>query len=78
MDEISSKYMLPLGGMLTAVFILFKWGGPSFIDEFYLGTTKRLFSETTVKVLYFIASSVVGFIILNELIGYFTGTPLIG
>ena len=78
MDEISSKYMLPLGGMLTAVFILFKWGVPSFLDEFYLGTTKRLFSETTVKILYFIASSVVGFIILNELIGYFTGTPLIG
>ncbi len=78
MDEISSKYMLPLGGMLTAVFILFKWGVPSFLEEFYLGTTKRLFSETTVKILYFIASSVVGFIILNELIGYFTGTPLIG
>ena len=78
MDNLSSKYMLPLGGMLTAIFILVRWGIPNFLEEFYLGMTNRIFSNSTVKFLLTIASMVVGFIILNEVFDIFFGVPLIG
>ena len=75
---MSSKYMLPLGGMLTAIFILVRWRVPNFLEEFYLGMTQRVFSVSVVKILFTVASLVVGFIILNEIIGIIFGTPLIG
>jgi len=78
MDNLSSKYMLPLGGLLTALFILVRWGIPNFLEEFYLGMTNRIFSNSTVKFLLTIASIVVGFIILNEVFDIFFGIPLIG
>ncbi|SVA86292.1 uncharacterized protein METZ01_LOCUS139146, partial [marine metagenome] len=37
MDYLSSKYMLPIGGMLTAIFILKRWGVNQFMDEFKNG-----------------------------------------
>ncbi|SVB84529.1 uncharacterized protein METZ01_LOCUS237383, partial [marine metagenome] len=78
MDNLSSKYMLPLGGLLTALFILVRWEIPNFLEEFYLGMTNRIFSNSTVKFLLTIASMVVGFIILNEVFDIFFGVPLIG
>ena len=33
MDELSSKYMLPVGGFLTAIFVLKEWSVKSFISE---------------------------------------------
>ncbi len=78
MDALSSKYMLPLGGLLTACFILIRWGVPSFLEELYLGMTQRIFSISVVKILLTIASLVVGFIILNEVFDIFFGAPLIG
>ena len=78
MDALSSKYMLPLGGMLTAIFILVRWGVSNFLSELYLGMTKRVFSNSTVKTFLTIASLVVGFIILNEIFDIFFGSPLIG
>ena len=62
--------MLPLGGLLTALFILFKWKISNFLEEFYLGMTQRVFSITVVRIFFTIASIVVGFIILNEIIDY--------
>ena len=70
--------MLPLGGMLTAIFILVRWRVPNFLEEFYLGMTQRVFSISAVKILFTIASIVVGFIILNEIIDIFFGAPLFG
>lgn len=78
MDNLSSKYMLPLGGLLTACFILIRWGVPSFLEEFYLGMTQRIFSISVVKILFAFASFVVGLIILNEVFDIFFGVPLIG
>ena len=78
MDYLSAKYMLPIGGMLTAVFILNRWGVPNFLEEFFLGMTSRKLSIRSVKFLFAIASVVVGFIILNEIIDILFGEPLIG
>ena len=78
MDNLSSKYMLPLGGMLTAIFILVRWKVPNFLEEFYLGMTNRIFSISIIKTFLTIASLVVGFIILNEIFGILFGAPLIG
>ncbi|MBH49308.1 MAG: sodium-dependent transporter [Candidatus Marinimicrobia bacterium] len=78
MDNLSSKYMLPIGGMLTAVFILARWKIPKFLEEFHLGMTNTKFSVSTTKLLFLISSIVVGFIILNEIIEVLFGSPLIG
>jgi len=78
MDNLSSKYMLPIGGMLTAVFILSRWKIPKFLEEFHLGMTTAKFSVSTTKLLFLISSIVVGFIILNEIIEVLFGSPLIG
>ena len=37
LDYLSSKYMLPIGGMLTALFILKKWGINEFSSELMVG-----------------------------------------
>ena len=86
MDNLSSKYMLPIGGMLTAIFILYHIGTESFIKELKRGmkglnisidhSTK--FEYYFVKGLLLIASTVVGFIILNEIISLLTGSAIIG
>jgi len=78
MDNLSSKYMLPLGGMLTAIFILVRWGVPKFLEEFYLGMTTKMFSVNMVKILMLIASIVVGFIIINEIIEKLFSISLVG
>lgn len=78
MDYLSAKYMLPIGGMLTAVFIINRWGVPNFLEEFFLGMTSKKISVPAVKLLFVIASLVVGLIILNEIIEIFFGAPLIG
>ena len=33
LDKVSTKYMLPVGGLLTAIFVLVRWGIPSFMAE---------------------------------------------
>ena len=86
MDNLSSKYILPIGGMLTAIFILYHIGTESFIKELKRGmkglnisidhSTK--FEYYFVKGLLLIASTVVGFIILNEIISLLTGSAIIG
>ena len=78
MDNLSSKYMLPIGGMFTAIFIVYKWGIPSFLEEFGQQFVGEKEDAIIVRVLFITAALVVGFIILNEIIAMLTGSALIG
>ena len=78
MDYLSSKYMLPIGGMLTAIFVVFQWGIPNFLDEFQKGAKGKKINSNIVRVLLLISALVVGFIILNEIIAKISGKAIIG
>lgn len=78
LDYLSSKYMLPIGGMLTALFILLKWGVGDFVQELKIGMKDKRIDPLWFKVLYIISALVVGFIITNEIIEIITGSPIIG
>ena len=78
LDYLSSKYMLPIGGMLTAVFILYRWGIPNFIAEMVVGMDNPNVNPAFVRILFAVSATVVGFILLNEIIATITGTPIIG
>tara|TARA_B100000519_G_scaffold181489_1_gene173809 strand:- start:65 stop:937 length:873 start_codon:yes stop_codon:yes gene_type:complete len=78
MDNLSSKYMLPIGGMFTAIFILMKWTVPSFINEIGQTIIGKDEDETLVSNLCGIAAIIVGFIIINEVIAKITGNAIIG
>lgn len=70
LDELSSKYMLPIGGALTAIFILSKWGVDPFLAELKIGMEGIKIDwelVKTVSIILFIASTFfVGLILLNE------------
>ena len=78
MDYLSSKYMLPIGGMLTGVFVLMRWGIPNFISEMVIGMDNQNVNAVFVRILFVVSATVVGFILLNEIIASITGTPIIG
>ena len=78
MDNLSSKYMLPIGGMFTAIFILMKWTVPSFINEIGQTIIGKDEDKTLVSILCGIAAIIVGFIIINEIIAKITGNAIIG
>tara|TARA_B100001540_G_scaffold154536_1_gene136720 strand:+ start:1348 stop:2724 length:1377 start_codon:yes stop_codon:yes gene_type:complete len=78
MDYLSSKYMLPIGGMLTAIFIISKWGIKDYMIELKTGMNDTILKEGTVKVFLIIAASIVAFIIFNEIYFTATGKALIG
>jgi len=78
MDNLSSKYMLPFGGMMTAIFILARWGVPSFLSEFGGENLDSEKNRLIVTIFCFIAAGVAGFILLNELIETITGNAIIG
>jgi NSS family neurotransmitter:Na+ symporter len=78
LDYLSSKYMLPIGGMLTAVFVLYRWGIPNFVAEMVVGLDNQNVNPVFVRILFAISATVVGFILLNEIIASITGTPIIG
>ena len=78
MDNLSSKYMLPIGGMFTAIFIVYKWWIPAFLEEFGQQFVGEKEDGIIVSVLFITAALVVGFIILNEIIAILTGSALIG
>ena len=78
LDYLSSKYMLPIGGMLTALFILLKWGVSDFVQELKIGMENKRIDPLWFKVLFIISALVVGFIITNEIIEIITGSPIIG
>ncbi len=70
MDELSSKYMLPIGGALTAIFILNKWGVGAFLDEVKIGMESIKIDWKLVKTitnsLFIVSALIVCLIILNE------------
>ena len=69
--------MLPIGGMLTAIFILKKWGVNQFMDEIKSGMNKMTISKDLITILLGIAASIVGFIILIEIFDVLFGIKLI-
>ena len=78
MDYLSSKYMLPIGGMLTAIFVLKKWGVSNYLVELKNGMEGKNFSPQLVKAILTIAAAVVAFILLNEVYAEIFGKALIG
>ena len=78
MDYLSSKYMLPIGGMLTAIFVLKKWGISNYLAELKNGMEGKNVSPQLVKAILTIAAAVVAFIILNEVYAEIFGKALIG
>ncbi len=78
LDAASSKYMLPIGGLLTAIFIVYRWGLPKFLDEIMEGRVGKRPSTMMVKVIFIIAVVVVFYIIANEIVQVITGSPIIG
>ena len=76
MDYLSSKYMLPIGGMFMAIFILYRWGVPSFVSELEVGIKDYRIDHRIVGVLLYISASVVGFIILNEIADMIIGRSI--
>ena len=69
--------MLTIGGLLTAVFVLYKWGVSEFIRDLSKGMDKDI-DGGLVKILFSISAIVVGFILLNEIISLVTGSPIVG
>ena len=63
MDYLSSKYMLPIGGMLTAVFVLYRWGISNFIAEMVVGMDNQNVNPVFVRILFAVSATVVGFIL---------------
>ena len=78
MDYLSSKYMLPIGGMLTAIFILHKWGLKEYMVELRAGMDNISLPDNLVKIFLIIAAAVVAFIIFNEIYFTIAGKALIG
>lgn len=78
LDYLSSKYMLPIGGLFTALFVLTRWGIKDFIDELQSGMEKSELNPGIVRILFMVSAIVVGFILFNEVIDILTGNPIIG
>jgi len=78
LDNLSSKYMLPIGGMFTALFILSKWGVNNFIREINQKILSRNNDPMLVKILCAISALVVFFILVNEFVATLTGKAIIG
>jgi len=78
MDYLSSKYMLPIGGMLMAIFIIKRWSVDEFVKELHTGMSSTKISSQLVTILLSIGASIIGFIILNEIFDKLLGFPIIG
>ena len=80
LDELSSKYMLPIGGALTAIFILSKWGLEPFINELKIGMESAKLDLNLVKsisnILFIVSTIFVGLILLNEVFALLFGISL--
>ena len=78
LDNLSSKYMLPIGGMFTALFILSKWG----VNNFILEINQKILGEDKdtmlIKTLCVLSALVVFFILINELVSTITGKAILG
>tara|TARA_Y100000817_G_scaffold30402_1_gene21221 strand:- start:2700 stop:4073 length:1374 start_codon:yes stop_codon:yes gene_type:complete len=78
MDELSSKYMLPIGGLLVSLFIIFEFKISNFIDEINKNNSFLRLNKTFTLIIFTISSIVVGYILINEVYFLITGSSLIG
>ena len=78
MDELSSKYMLPIGGLLVSLFIIFEFKISNFIDEINKNNSFLRLNKTFTLIIFTISSIVVGYILINEVYILITGSSLIG
>ena len=78
MDNLSGKYMLPIGGMLTAIFVIRKLGIKNYMSELAVGSNNNNLNPTIIKAFLVVAAAVVAFIIFNEFYALFTGQALVG
>ena len=78
MDNLSSKYMLPIGGMFTALFILYQWGVNEFINEINQKILGEREDAILVKTLCAVSAIGVFFILINEFVAPITGNAIIG
>tara|TARA_B100000902_G_scaffold14230_1_gene17258 strand:+ start:1921 stop:3315 length:1395 start_codon:yes stop_codon:yes gene_type:complete len=78
MDNLSGKYMLPIGGMLTAIFVIRKLGINNYMSELAVGSNNNNLNPTIIKAFLVVAAAVVAFIIFNEFYALFTGQALVG
>ena len=78
MDELSSKYMLPIGGLFTALFVIKEWSVKSFVKE--LGQTIFSFKKDILifKLFFILSAILIGFILVNEIILELTGNAILG
>jgi NSS family neurotransmitter:Na+ symporter len=81
LDELSSKYMLPIGGALTAIFILSKWGLEPFINELKIGIDSAAkldwnLVKSISNILFIVSTIFVGLILLNEVFALLFGISL--
>ncbi len=72
--------MLPIGGALTSLFILYKWKVDNFVKELNEGMsnlTSRIGQINIISfVLFLVSASVVGIIVINSLADLFLGISL--
>ena len=80
MDELSSVYMLPIGGALTSLFILYKWKVDNFVKELNEGMNSVISwigqINTISFALFLLSAGVVGIIVINSLADLFLGISL--
>ena len=73
LNIVSYKYMLPIGGFLTAVFVLTRWGIPKFITEIQTGLPGFKVPVPVVASFFVIAGLVVAWILIQEIIAVISG-----
>ena len=78
MDNLSGKYMLPIGGMLTALFVINKMGMKDYIYELSVGSVNQNINPSIIKGFLIVAAAVVAFIIFNEFYALLSGKALVG
>ncbi len=71
LDALSSKYLLPIGGLLTALFVLKRWGLPKFMEELQVGSVWFKLPQRLVWGFFLVASLVVAYILFDEVLEIF-------
>ncbi|MFB0516243.1 MAG: sodium-dependent transporter [Candidatus Neomarinimicrobiota bacterium] len=72
LEDFSAGYMLPIGGLLTAIFILVQWKVPNFIEELRTGSTWFKVPKYLAMAFFIIAGSVVAYILFDAVLELFT------
>jgi len=78
MDELSSKYMLPIGGLLVSLFIIFEFKISNFTTEINNENSFINLNKTFTIIIFYISAIVVGYILINEIYFLTSGSSLIG